>query len=855
MRKTRHEPGKKMKILIVDDSKNGALALQMQLLEWGYEKVLVQYSAKAAFHFLESQPLDDPCKLILMDICMPDMDGIEATRLLKQNKKFKDIPIVMVSGDEDIERLSQAFNAGALDFIRKSAETTELIARVESVIRLQQEMEHRIAHEKELEELNEKYKQKALEAETANRYKSQFLANMSHEIRTPMNGIIGMASLALRKNKSTVVENYLKSVHGSAQLLLNLLDDILDITRIESRQLKMEQKSFTIRETLENCVTIFAQKAYEKELELILDFDNTIPEMIIGDPYRLGQIINNLISNAIKFTSQGIIIVSAHLLKHSKEHVQLLITVKDTGIGIDPQNHKKIFEVFTQADSSTTRKYGGTGLGLAICKSLVEHMHGDIWIESRLGEGSTFKMTPKFLLPEKQPKQKQWFPDDSFLKFKVIIYNSNPIAADAAVRCFLSIGISAIHTQDPAKLFNLLANRKNIDLLVINNFLQDTDGPTLAQNIRTNFELYQPRIILMSGLGIDLPDDLIKQSGIQSVVSLPLTRQNLVNAVIETINPELLNKELTHQSQDIHRHETIRVLLAEDNNINITVALGILEQTGIHHVDIAVNGREAFEKIKQSHQNNRLYDFVLMDVQMPEMDGLAATHEIRAYEASIASATDQTKQTPIIAMTAHAMIGDKEKCLLAGMDDYLSKPLQYDLLSKIIEKWIFHKSKGSSKKLLDTKVATHQENTQNSVLNMSDAISRLAGNKALYMQLLKRYLKDYEGVDQQLKTALNNKDYTRAYRLTHTVKGLGSSLSAEPLRKSALDLEMAIKKESPDDIEQLFIDFQKEIKRLKKEILNVISREENETQETDLLEKTKHRRKPKQAKSRRNLKH
>jgi signal transduction histidine kinase/HPt (histidine-containing phosphotransfer) domain-containing protein len=808
-----------MNILIVDDSQNGALALQMQLLGNGYENVFIEYSAQGAFDFLKSQPPDNPCNLILMDICMPEMDGIEATKWLKSQPKFRDIPVVMVSGDDDIERLSQAFRVGALDFIRKSSEETELIARVESVLRLQREMAHRIAHENELKLLTEKFKKKAHEAEMANRSKSRFLANMSHEIRTPMNGIIGMASLALANNKSPVVENYLKSVQSSAQVLLNLLNDILDLSSIESEKVNMEILEFSIREILEQSVTLFAKKAYEKEIELLLNYDNSIPERAIGDPYRLTQIFNNLISNAIKFTSEGAIIVSAQLLKQNARIIQLKFAVKDTGIGIDPMHHNRIFEVFTQADSSTTRKYGGTGLGLTICKKLVEKMDGEIWIESQLHEGCTFYFTPKFYLPNKQPEKIKWFPDDSFSNLKAIVFDHSISAGEAAVASLLSIHIKAVQAKNESMLIQYLQNQNSVDLLFINNFLKNNDGLILAKDIRTNPSITQPKIILMCGLGIEVPDDLIQQSGIDALVNRPLTRQNLANSIVRAIKPDLMDNKISNQSLDIHQYDDIRALLVDDNKMNIEVALGILKMADIHNVEVATTGIEAINKIKKSFHANQLFDFVLMDVQMPEMDGLDATQAIRTFESSFLAMTDQTRsKLPIIAMTANAMDGDKEKCIVAGMDDYIAKPLALDLLIQKIDYWVSSKRKKNQIKSKDISNGIDNQN----ILDINDAVKRLSGQKELYFQLLKRYLEEYEHVDQKIKIALDQNDYKEAHRLSHTIKGLASNLSAKPLRVSAMALEKAIKDKDNNLINSTFNSFQNETMRMNETIISLL---------------------------------
>jgi len=808
-----------MKMLIVDDSENGALALQMQLLNRNYENVFIEHSAEGAFKFLASQPPDDPCQLILMDIWMPGMDGIEATRWLKKQPEYKEIQIVMVSGDEDINRFSQAFQAGAIDFIRKSAEETELIARIESVMRLKHEMDQRKAHEAELEELNKKFKKKAHEAEMANISKSQFLANMSHEIRTPMNGIIGMTSLAMAENKSPVVDNYLKTVQVSAQLLLTLLNDILDFTRIEAGRLRMESVVFNVREKVEQTVTVFAKKAYDKEIRLILHFDQHIPEQLTGDPHRLGQVLNNLISNALKFTASGEIVINVQLLDQDEKSTKLGFEVLDSGVGIDPENHEKIFDVFTQADSSTTRNFGGTGLGLAICKKLVNNMSGDIWVESQLNEGSAFKFTVQFLLPEKQPEPKQWFPDQTFYQLNVVLLDDNPVSGKAALMCLSSIGLSASLVTELPLLLSKMAQAE-VHLVLINNQLKDTEGFSLVSDIRNPLRTAQPKIIIICGLGIEVTEETIERYDIQAVVHSPLTRENLTNAIIKAIQPDMLENTMTKPFDTI-QYEGIQALVVEDDEINIEVTSNILNKANIHNIDIARNGIKAIEHVKKAFQENKIYDFILMDVQMPEMDGLTATKEIRTFETSFSSkGNQQTIKIPIIATTAHAMRKDKVRCIEAGMNDYITKPLTLVSLLEIVDKYVLPKRKNT--KSFDTEDQAPTE----TIIDIDEAIKRMAGNAKFFYQLLERFQKEYAHVDQRVKNALDKKDYDEAHRLAHTIKGLASNFSAKPLVAVSQKMDNALKKKELNNISSLFDQFQMEFKRVNDAINKVLNDQE-----------------------------
>ncbi|MBF0452696.1 MAG: response regulator [Candidatus Magnetomorum sp.] len=831
-----------MKILIVDDSKNGALALQMRLLDRGYEETHIVYSAKDAFEFLEKQAFDDPVQLILMDICMPEMDGIEATRLLKNHETFKEIPIVMVSGDEDIERLNQAFIAGAIDFIRKSAEETELIARVASVLRLKREMERRKAREKELQALTENYKAKALEAKVASRSKSQFLANMSHEIRTPMNAITGMTCLAINANKSPAVDKYLKTVQQSAQLLLALLNDILDFSRIEAGKLTIESTEFNLRQVMEQSATIFGVKAFDNDIELILNLDNNIPVKLMGDPHRFSQILNNLLSNAIKFTHRGYVAMDAQILEQQSERIKIQFQVKDTGVGIDPSNYEKVFQIFTQEDSSTKRKYGGTGLGLTISKNLVESMDGNIEIESQPGEGSCFIFTACFGRPDSQPEKRVWFNDDCFSNLTILVVDDNITAGEAAVNTLESIGLFGVWIQNEAMLLNYLADPQNapVDLILLDNTFSNTDGLAIAKSIRYAVAVHQPEIILMCGLGTDMPQDLIHNAGVQSVVNKPLTQRSLADAIIMAVKPECMDTRLADEKNPQFFDNDMNVLLVEDNDINIDVAIGMFKRANVHKIDIAKNGIEGFELIKKAYQTNKLYDLVFMDIQMPEMDGIEATKHVRTYESSLVSMTHQEIQRiPLIATTAHAMPGDKERFLSAGMDDYITKPIEERPLFQILEKWGKLKQKISeidpSKETLAFTDHDNQEKERKntSAINIKEAIARLSGNRELFFQLIERFTNEYEHVDQDIKKALDDEDFTTAHRLAHTIKGLSSNLSAPFFREAAFNLEQTIKHQKFSQIKDLFEHFQRESQRLFTEIKTIIKAKDEKTDDTE----------------------
>lgn len=646
-------------------------------------------------------------------------------------------------------------------------------------------------------------------AEEATKAKGDFLANMSHEIRTPMNAIMGMAHLILKTEMTAKQRNFVNKIDSSAKSLLNIINDILDFSKIEAGKLSIEYVDFHLDEIVENVTTMTSSKIKEKDVELLVKMNTNVPNILFGDPYRLTQILINLVSNAVKFTEHGEIVIRVNVESVTSESVVLLFSVTDTGIGMSQEQQGRLFKAFSQADESTTRKYGGTGLGLSICKNLCQLMGGEIWVDSEEGQGSTFYFTVE-LQEAKFVQERTFVPDPDLRNLRVLIVDDNATSREILQSLLGTMEFrvdDAIGGYEAIRIIENCDEDEMYDLVILDWQMPDMNGIETAKQIKLSNKINRiPKIIMLTAFGREEVAKSAEQCGIDGFLVKPVTQSVLFDSVMHVFHKAgakslISSDKSTISTQSFKALKDIDILLVEDNEINQEVALGLLEEISCN-VDVANNGQEAINMVQ-----NKRYALVLMDIQMPIKDGYSATEEIRRLGGGYS-----IDSLPIIAMTANAMSGDKERALSNGMNDHIAKPIDPVKLLETINKWVagllkpktsFNISENSSGSVSNSISDVDGFFSEIAGINVDDGLARVGGKVNIYENILRRTYKNYSNAVDDIKLLIDMNNAEEAQRYAHSLKGVAGNIGAMDLMQAAANVENSFNNEDSNVHEML----------------------------------------------------